>query len=165
MQMSQTVEYALRAVVWLAENAGKPQTTQQIADGTRMPSSYLSKVLQGLAKSNIVTGQRGLHGGFTLAREADSLTLLDVVNAVEPVQRIEVCPLGIECHGKNLCALHRALDETMAVVEQNFASQTIGGLLAQPNKSRPLCEVGNGAMQLTMSKTTKKKTTRKKSGK
>jgi Rrf2 family protein len=141
MQLSQTIEYALRAVVWLAESDGAPQTTQEIAAGCRMPASYLSKVLQPLARGGIVTGQRGLHGGFVLSKPAAELTILEVVNAVEPVQRIKVCPLGIRGHGTNLCSLHRALDEVMQAVEKSFASQTIGDLLSRANKTRPLCDV------------------------
>jgi Rrf2 family protein len=152
MQLSQTIEYALRAVVWLAENEGTPQTTQEIATGCRMPASYLSKVLQPLARGGIVSGQRGLHGGFVLAKPSTELTVLDVVNAVEPVQRIKVCPLGLRGHGTNLCALHRALDDVMQSVERAFASQTIGDLLVRTGKSRPLCDVAAAvAVPLTMS--------------
>lgn len=141
MQMSSTIEYALRAVVWLADHADRPQTTAEIAEGTKMPPSYLSKVLQGLSRSGLVSSQRGLHGGFRLAVDADELTVLDVVNAVEPMQRILTCPLGISTHGKKLCALHRALDDILAATEQAFANQTIGDLLKRPNKSKPLCDL------------------------
>ncbi len=144
MQLSQTVEYALRAVVWLAENAGHAQTTQQIAEGCRMPASYLAKVLQPLARSGIVTGQRGLGGGFVLSREPDSLSVLEVVNAVEPVQRVRSCPLGISAHGTDLCNLHQTHDNVMAGVEKAFSNQSIGDLLRAPNKSRPLCPVKTG---------------------
>ena len=141
MQLSQTAEYALRAAIWLGQNVGNPQTTQQIADGCQMPASYLAKVLQPLARAGIVSAQRGLGGGYVLEREIDTLSLLDVVNAVEPVQRIHTCPLKFSSHGKNLCPLHRALDNTMAAIEKDLATQTIGGLLKQvKNPSRPLCD-------------------------
>src|SRR5215470_15737599 len=120
MQLSQTAEYALRAIVWLAEHPGDPQTTQQIAAGCRMPASYLSKVLQPLAKAGMISAQRGLGGGHVLERRTDSITLLDVVNAVEPVQRIRSCPLKLASHGEKLCALHQTLDDTMATVERRF---------------------------------------------
>ena len=64
--ISQTAEYALRAIVYLAGQE-LPQTTQQIAATTRVPAGYLSKVLQALARGGLVHSQRGLHGGFTLA--------------------------------------------------------------------------------------------------
>ena len=67
--ISQTVEYALRAVVYLADQGEAARTTQQIAEATRVPPAYLSKVMQGLSRGKLVHSQRGLHGGFTLARE------------------------------------------------------------------------------------------------
>lgn len=140
MQLSQTAEYALRAIVWLAEHPGEPQTTQQIADGCKMPASYLSKVLQPLAKVGLVSSQRGLGGGFVLERQIESITVLDVVNAVEPVQRIRSCPLKLASHGSRLCALHQTLDDAMAVIEQRFGEITIAQLLSRNTGVRPLCE-------------------------
>src|SRR5688572_19877331 len=101
--VSQTAEYALRAVVCLGSQADTPMTTQQIADATRVPAGYLSKVLQALGRAGLVHSQRGLHGGFTLGRPMDQLSVLDVINAVDPLKRIERCPLGLATHGTNLC--------------------------------------------------------------
>jgi Rrf2 family protein len=148
MQLSQTAEYALRAVIWLGQNAGNAQTTQQIADGCQMPASYLAKVLQPLSRAGIVSAQRGLGGGYVLERAVDELTLLDVVNAVEPVQRIRSCPLKISNHGTNLCALHRALDDTMATVEKSLGEHRIGDVLRRNNSSRPLCRFAPAPVSL-----------------
>src|SRR6059058_5380797 len=104
---SQTVEYALRAVVHLADRAPEPRTTEQIAEATRVPKAYLAKVLQGLVRAGIVRSRRGLHGGVSLARPAAELTILEVVNAVEPIARIRECPLGLTAHGIRLCPLHK----------------------------------------------------------
>src|SRR5437588_9194983 len=103
---SQTTEYALRAVVYLAAQAGEARTIQQIAEATRVPANYLSKVMQSLRRADLVQSQRGLHGGFTLGVAPQELTVYDVVQAVERLQRIRRCPLGIKDH-INLCPLHR----------------------------------------------------------
>jgi Rrf2 family transcriptional regulator, nitric oxide-sensitive transcriptional repressor len=63
---SQTVEYALRAVVHLADQAPLPRTTDQIATATLVPKAYLSKVIQGLCRANIVLSKRGIVGGIAL---------------------------------------------------------------------------------------------------
>lgn len=135
---SQTTEYALRAAVWLAEHAGHPQVTRQIAVGTRVPAGYLSKVLQMLGRAGLVQAQRGLHGGFLLARAADAISVLDVVNAVDPLKRITTCPLKLRAHSQHLCALHRRLDGAIAQVERVLAATTLAEILAEPSKSRPL---------------------------
>ncbi len=137
---SQTVEYALRAVVYLASQGPDARTTDQIATATRVPKAYLSKVLQGLVRTGIVNSQRGIGGGITLVKTPATLTILEVVNAVEPVERIRVCPLGIESHGSHLCPLHRRMDHALELVENAFRSTTLSELLSEPTKSVPLCE-------------------------
>ncbi len=131
--ISQTAEYALRAVVYLAEKPDVPQTTQQIAEVTRVPPGYLAKVMQTLGRSGIVRAQRGLHGGFTLTAAPEELTVLDVVQAVDPVRRIEHCPLGIPEH-KTLCPLHARLDDTAAMVEKALGDSTIAELLSDSKR-------------------------------
>ena len=144
---SQTVEYALRAVVHLAHESPAGRTTAQIAEATRVPKDYLSKILQGLSKKGIVTTQRGVGGGISLTKKPSELTILDVVNAVEPIERIETCPLNLPNHGANLCPLHKRMDAAMATVEAAFRSTTLAEVLADPsNTSVPLCD-GSGAAQ------------------
>jgi Rrf2 family protein len=138
---SQTVEYALRAVVHLAFRSPKAQTTDQIATATLVPKAYLSKVLQELRREGIVTSQRGVGGGITLIKEPKDLTILEVVNAVEPIVRIKTCPLGLSTHGARLCPLHRRVDNALAMVEAAFQSTTLAEVLADPNPSVPLCDV------------------------
>ena len=69
---SQTVEYALRAVVHLADQAPAARTTDQIAAATLVPKAYLSKVLQRLERAGLVHSQRGVGGGMTLAKASTS---------------------------------------------------------------------------------------------
>lgn len=136
---SQTVEYALRAVVHLAQHAQTPQKTGDIAIATKVPSAYLAKVLQGLRAKEIVTMQRGIGGGVALARPATELTILDVVNAVDPIQRITTCPLDLKSHGVKLCSLHRRIDNAIFEMEKAFQSTTLAELLDDENPSVPLC--------------------------
>ncbi len=137
---SQTVEYALRAVAFLAGQAPAARTTDQIAAATRVPKPYLSKVLQKLVEKGVVHSQRGVGGGMSLVKGPADLTILEVVNAVEPIKRIRECPLGLRSHGVNLCPLHKRLDSAMATVEAAFRDTTLADVLAEPSPSVPLCE-------------------------
>ncbi len=145
IMLSQTVEYALRAVCHLASTAPAPQTTGQIAEVTKVPPAYLSKVLQGLRQEGILKSQRGIGGGISLVKTPEEVTILDVVNAVEPIQRIRTCPLGLKTHGVMLCPLHRRLDNALAMMEDAFKNTTLAEVLADPNPSTPLCEIVNPA--------------------
>lgn len=130
--ISQTTEYALRAMVYLAEHPDGPRTVHEMATGARIPEGYLAKVMQGLARHELVRSHRGVRGGFTLARAPARLTLLEVVNAVDPIPRIHACPLGLEGHREQLCALHRRLDQAMAICEDLFRGTTLADLLVTP---------------------------------
>ncbi len=140
IMLSQTVEYALRAVVHLAMRAPEPQTTAAIAEVTQVPPAYLAKVLQGLKEKNIVHLQRGIGGGVSLAQSPDELTILDVVNAVDPIKRINQCPLDLKSHGTRLCALHFRMDKALQSMEDAFRATTLSDLLRDENPSVPLCD-------------------------
>ncbi len=144
MAVSQTAEYALRAVICLARHK-EAQTTQHIAECTGVPQSYLPKVLQPLTRSNLVSAQRGVRGGYTLERKADELSVLEVVNCVDPVGRIKTCPghpdgpdvaVG---EGQGLCPLHQLLDDVLAATERRFAETTIDQLAYDADGSPTLC--------------------------
>ncbi|MEP0841443.1 MAG: Rrf2 family transcriptional regulator [Phycisphaerae bacterium] len=136
--ISQTAEYALRAVVCLASRPADALTTQQIAAVTKVPAGYLSKVLQALGRAGLVTSQRGLHGGFALARPAGQVNVLEVINAVDPVKRIEKCPLDLAAHGVKLCPLHRRLDDAIGQMEKAFRESVIAELIEEDAATRPL---------------------------
>lgn len=138
---SQSVEYALRAMVHLADHAPAPRTTDQIAAATQVPKAYLSKVIQGLRRAGVVRSRRGIGGGVVLAKAPAKLTILEVVNAVEPIGRIRQCPLGLITHGLRLCPLHKRMDAALAMVESAFRSTTLAEVLAEPTGSHPLCEL------------------------
>lgn len=124
MPVSQTAEYALRAVICLARHTDA-QTTQHLADCTKVPQSYLPKVLQPLTKAKIVSAQRGVRGGYQLQRRPEDLTVLEVVNCVDRVRRLPACPGHQEEPEAALCPLHKMLDKVLAVTEKYFAETTI----------------------------------------
>lgn len=134
--LSQSVEYALRAATYLAARPGRAATTEQVAGRTGVPAAYLAKILQSLAKAGLVRSQRGVGGGVSLARDPSDVTLLDVVNAIEPVKRVRSCPLD---NSPWLCPLHRRLDAALEGVEQAFADATLADLVAEQPGGVPLC--------------------------
>lgn len=138
--LSQTAEYALRAIVTMAQSEAAGMTAHDIAGASQVPLDYLSKVLNSLARGGIVRAQRGRGGGFTLAFSATEMTVLDVVNAVDPIRRIRSCPLKLAAHATKMCALHRKLDEALALVEQAFASTTMAELCENPAGASALCQ-------------------------
>ena len=138
--ISPTAEYALRAVVAIAQGGGKAVVTATLVEMTKVPPGYLPKVLQTLRRGGLVQSKRGLGGGFTLARAPEQMTVLDVVSVVDPIKRIDRCPLDIGSHGTTLCPLHKRLDQAAEMVEKSFDSTTIAELLEGSDGGHaPLC--------------------------
>ncbi len=111
--------------------------SETISLHTQIPKPFLSKILRDLVVAGLIYGQRGPNGGFTLNKPANEVTILDVINAVDPLKRIEECPLGLPEH-KTLCPLHARLDAAMEHVECSLGSTFLSELIEtrQPKKVR-----------------------------
>jgi len=127
---SQTVEYALRAMVQLAADAPEASTTREIAKKTKVPSAYLAKVLQSMRRAGLIHSRRGVGGGVTLALPPKDVSLLAVIDAVEPLKRTRA---------KTRTAaspLQRTLDAALSQVRETFASASLADMLARPTKKK-----------------------------
>jgi len=138
--LSKTAEYALRTVACLAGDAGRSEPADLLCERTKVPRRYLHKVLQDLVHAQLVHSRSGPGGGYSLSRSPDDITILDVVNAVAPLERIRHCPLGLPSH-TSLCPLHQQLDQAYAATERAFSSVTIGQNLRSDSKIVPLCDI------------------------
>src|ERR1044071_8912802 len=115
-------------------------TLQAPADITKIPRRYLHKVVQDLVRGGLVRSQPGPGGGYSIARSPKKITILDVVNAVAPLERIRHCPLGLSSHTR-LCPLHAELDRVYAATQAALSRVTIAQLLRSTSSIVPLCEV------------------------
>jgi len=89
---STKAEYGVRVMAHLAKHDGdRPISLATIADAEGLPLAYLEHLVQRLRKAGLVESRRGAHGGYTLAREAEEITMAEVVRALEG----EIAP--IEC--------------------------------------------------------------------
>ena len=131
---SATAEYALRAVVYLAQQSPASCTTEQVAEKTGVPAAYLSKILQNMRNAGIVKTKRGSKGGVTLEGDLEEMTILDIIRAVDPIERIDKCPLGGPKQVQ-LCPLHSRLDRAMARLEEEFRNITVASLIEEDRSS------------------------------
>lgn len=136
--LSKTAEYALRALVYLGSQDGTA-SANVLAEETKVPRRYLNRVLQDLVAAELVDSRPGPGGGYALAQPAAEITILDAVNAVDPIARITECPLGLKSH-QELCPLHAELDKAYANTEAAFARVTIHKLVHSTSPIIPLCE-------------------------
>jgi Rrf2 family protein len=126
---SQTVQYALRAMAYLAAGDGTPMTGERIAGATGIPAGYLSKVMRAMVVGELVESSRGRHGGFALARPASRISLLDIVDAIGPAY----APRRPGADAPPALGTHAAVDERISTVlravQQAFEATTLADLV------------------------------------
>jgi Rrf2 family protein len=129
--LSQTAEYALRAVLYLAEHADdRPVRVGEMADALRIPRNYLSKILHQLARTGVLVSLRGKAGGFQLGVSPDRLALGAVVTPFDRIEEQRRCLLGRpQCSDRTACAAHGRWKEVADAVADFFRDTTVADLL------------------------------------
>ncbi len=111
MIQSDSGKYAVRAVAYIARQASRatPISAAEVAQAEGIPPYYLAKVLQDLAKVGVLVSVRGRGGGFLLARPPGEIFVVEVLGAVEDIERLRTeCILGLdECHDEVGCPMHQ----------------------------------------------------------
>lgn len=135
--LTQTAEYALRAVVTIAaEPEGQPLGAARLADTLGIPQNYLSKTLHLLARAGVLESTRGKLGGFRLGRPANRIALVDVVELFDDVTGRRACLMGRStCSDHNACAAHARWKGVSEQVAEFFRDTSIADLVADRGKS------------------------------
>ena len=135
MQITRAAEYGIRGVLYLASQPkGTVCLLNEISERQNIPPSFLSKIFQNLARAGLVTSSRGSRGGFMLAKDADQITLLEVLEAIEGQMQLNVClNNGSACENVSHCAVHEVWNEAQDYM-LNLLRQHTFGELAETNR-------------------------------
>ena len=128
MQVSRKVDYALRAVIHLAdaEESERICSVGEISTRERIPRQFLEKIVQELIHKGLVRSRRGPRGGYVLARPADKLTFRDVIEAVEGPIALNNCTGDhADCSLIGACGMERIWREGQRRVMDLFEKTTI----------------------------------------
>lgn len=132
MNINQATDYGFRAVLFLSlQPSGEMVEAQTIADSQVVPMRFLLKIMPSLIKAGIVRSQRGVGGGYALARNPQDITLLDVLEAVEGPIYLNRCLINEDLcskQGPPGCNVHKALAEIQQRLSRDFDSYTFADL-------------------------------------
>lgn len=135
MILSNTCKYGLRAVIYLAINAkdGQKIGIKKISKDLDLPSPFLGKILQVLAKRKILNSTKGPHGGFGLALPPEEITMLDVVQIIDGDDIFDICVLSLRsCKSKEHinapCPIHKKFHPIREEIISLFENETIADL-------------------------------------
>jgi len=132
--LSQTAEYALRTVLYLATtDQAELSNVTDIAERLDIPRNYLSKTLHQLARAGVLTSTRGKHGGFRLTKPASQITLAEVVAPFDGPTGSRICLLGrAACSDSDPCPAHGRWKSVSNEVSTFFRETMVSDLLESP---------------------------------
>jgi Rrf2 family protein len=134
MQIPRKIEYALRAMIHLADNPDGVARGTEIARREHIPKYYLEKVVRDLMRRGLVRARRGPGGGYQLARPAETISFREIIEAVEGPITLNLCVDGSSiCSLQPLCRMFRVWEEGQRVLLEVF-SQT---MLSEVASSQP----------------------------
>ncbi len=110
MIYSRSAEYAIRAFVHLTRvPEGKYAMVKNIAREEGIPTHFLAKILQQLARKGLLRSSKGPTGGFHLRQRPEDVSLMHIVQALDGLEGYERCASGLaECNDEQPCGMHDA---------------------------------------------------------
>ena len=145
MILSRASEYAIRAMVYMAEKGGEnPTQLKDIAESEGIPFHFLAKTMQVLTRIRLVKSFRGPRGGFTLMKKPDQIYLYESVNAFDAISQWETtCILGINpCSDEVVCPIHEdwkpIKEEIFKMFQEKTLTDLVGEITAKREKLKEL---------------------------
>ncbi len=133
LELGRRADYAIRACVDLARHAktGERRKARAIADEMDIPSSYVPQILADLVRANLAESVAGPDGGYVLHRDPDTVTLLDVLRAVDGAMPSTSCVLrGGPCRWEDMCAVHVPWARAQHALLDVLGATTLGSIVA-----------------------------------
>lgn len=138
MQITRRADYAVRTMLDVAGvGAGAIALTHEVAARQGVPPPFLAKVVLALVRAGLLRSHRGAGGGITLARPADQITLLQVIEAADGPLALNSCVLWPEdCPRSQVCPVHEVWCEVRALLAERLGGITISQLLQRSVRPR-----------------------------
>jgi len=126
--LSSACKNAIRSVLYLAmfSNETKKIGVKDIAETLELPQPFLSKLLQRLIKSNLVSSTKGPYGGFFLDQNNIKKSVWDIVICIDNSRKFDQCFLGLaKCDDENPCPVHFIVSKFKKKIMADFKEKTI----------------------------------------
>ena len=136
MLFSRACEYGLRAILYLAARQdSRPVLVRQVAEELDISTSFLAKIVQTLGHRGFIRSHKGPGGGVALARRAEEITLLQIIEALDGTGFEEACVLGIpDCSDKTPCPLHEKWGGIRQDIVEMLGDGSVAGFADKLNR-------------------------------
>ncbi len=137
--ISNSSKYALKAILYLAVNTSEEEKilAKNLSGPANVPQAYLSKLLQELARHNLISSVRGPRGGFYLTEENRKVRLMEIITVIDGDNRLTSCMLSLnKCNDEHPCPLHDLVGDTKTKFIENLEKTTIQNLVEDVKTGR-----------------------------
>ena len=133
MLLSNACDYGIRAALYIATQQNRKFVPiREISARLQISFHFLTKILQILTQANLMTSFRGPKGGVALARDPGSITLMDIILAIDGPGLFEKCVMGLaNCGDEHPCPLHEQWAGIREEIRQMFENSTLAGMAAK----------------------------------
>lgn len=142
------VEYAIHCLLWLARPRETPASSRDLAELQGVSPAVVAKILPKLEKAGVVAAQSGITGGYRLARPADAITVLDIVEAVDGGKRVFDCKeVRLKCTlfgadppewaSQGVCSIHAVMLRAETSMRREMARTTLQDLARTVGRKAP----------------------------
>ena len=137
IRLSRMTDYGVVVMAQLNQHAGNTSTAPELAQATGLPAPTVSKLLKQLAKSGLLDSRRGVNGGYALTRDLESVTAMEIIEALDGPVALTACVEGAEdaCNVESLCPMRGGWDKVNAAVRRALCELTLADLC--PPRSFP----------------------------
>jgi len=126
--LSKTCEYAIRAMIYLAQHSGKTAmiNIKEIAEKIDSPELFIAKILQGLSRKGFVKSVKGRNGGFYIDADSHKISLADIIITIDGDKMFTGCGVGLDyCSEKNPCPVHHQYKATRSALYKIYKNATL----------------------------------------
>ncbi len=142
MTLTTRGRYATRIMVCLARHRGdKPVRRQEIAEAEGIPPDYVGQILMKLKTAGLVNSHRGTNGGFSLAREAATINIAEILAATEGNMALVPCLDSVDCSRNSSCATRELWQRAETALNEVLTGTTVAevaGRAQELEQNRPL---------------------------
>ncbi len=132
--LSNTCKYAIRAVIYLAlfSSAEKKAGIKEISSKLDIPTPFLGKILQMLAKHNTLSSSKGPHGGFSLKKPANEISIMEIIEIIDGKDSFDLCVIRTtRCSHDEPCSLHDKIYPLKSKMKSIYMTETIADLASE----------------------------------
>jgi len=136
LRLSKKVEYGIIAAQYLAANERRTASAKEIAEAMHLSFDFLSKTLQAMLKTGVLTSQKGVKGGYSLARLPNKISLADIINSLEENTAIAACLSDDDekCHKEENCSIKNPLFSIQKKIDKLLSNTSIAEITKEMEK-------------------------------